>query len=112
MWGDIWSTILEGDFLLAFFQLIMAVLVTIVNLLLYPIGLIISGLMPSLDQGLIQIANFLDYASTDVAWILNSMAIPGLAISIAVAYYMFSFSATFTVWTVKLIIRWKQALWA
>lgn len=111
MWGDVWSTILDGDFLLAFFQILMAVLVTIVNLLLYPIGLIISQFFPDLDQGLLQLANYFEYASTYMAWIMNSFAIPTLAVTIIVSYYMFTFTTTFAVWTVKLIIRWKQAIW-
>lgn len=111
MWEDALDSILSGDFLLGLFQILMAVLVTIVNLILWPFGLIISAFMPSLDQGLTQLSQYFDYAAQYMAWILNAFAVPSLAIAMVASYYLFTYSATFATWTVKLIIRWKQAIW-
>lgn len=111
MWQDAINDIMSGDIIMGLFSLLMALLVTIVNLILYPFGLLISHLMPSLDSGLTQLAQYFDYASQYMAWVLNAFAVPSLAIVMVASYYLFAFSATFSTWTVKLIIKWKQAIW-
>ena len=111
MFEDAIATIMTGDFFLGLFKLLMAVLITIVNLILYPFGLIISHFMPSLNGGLQQLAEYFNYASTYMGWILNAFAVPTLAITLVASYYFFAFSATFASWSVKLIINWKKAIW-
>ncbi len=111
MWDEAIETFMSGDFFMGLFQLIMAVLVTIVNILLYPFGLLIKATIPSLDTGLAALADYFDYAGTYIAWVLNAFAVPSPVVIMLVSYYTFSYGITITAWTVKLIIRWKQAIW-
>ena len=111
MWQDAVNSIMSGDFLLGLFQILMAVVVSIVNLLLYPFGLIIAQFMPSLNDGLAQVSQYFHFAGLYIAWVINAFAVPSLAITLIASYYFFSFSTTFATWTVKLIIKWKHAIW-
>lgn len=111
MWEDAVSSIMNGDWILGVFQLIMAVLISVVNLILYPISLLIESVFPDLSNGLAHIAQFYEYAATYMGWIINLFAVPAFAIMLIAAYWFFSFTATFAVWTVKLVVKWKQALW-
>lgn len=111
MWTDAINDIFSGNFLIGLFKILMGVLVTIVNVILYPFGLLIAQFMPALDEGLSLLAQYFDYATTVLSWVINAFAIPKLAISLMASYYLFAFSTTFGAWTIKLIIRWKQAIW-
>lgn len=111
MWDEAINTFVNGDFLLGLFQLVMAVLVTIVNVILYPFGLLIKATIPSLDAGLTALAGYFDYAGTYMAWVLNAFAVPAVVVVMLVSYYTFSYGITIAAWTIKLVIRWKQAIW-
>lgn len=111
MWNEAFDTILQGDFLLGLFQILMATLISIVNLILYPFSFIIESMLPDLNNGLLVISEYFNYAGQYMAWLLNLFAVPAMAITLIVGYYVFVFGTTFTVWTVKLVVKWKQAIW-
>ena len=111
MWQEAINTIMNGDILLGIFQIIMSVVVTIVNLILYPFSLLIEQFIPDLDQALLSLAGYFNYAGTYMGWLLNALAIPAIVVTMVASYYMFSFSTTFGAWLVKLMIKWKQAIW-
>jgi hypothetical protein len=111
MWQEAIDTFMNGDFMLSLFQLFMAVVITIVNIILWPFSQLIAASMPALDSGFQQLADYFTYATTYMAWILNAFAVPAMAITIIAAFYLFNFTVTITAWTVKLIIKWKQAIW-
>lgn len=111
MWQEAIDTIMSGDILLGIFQVIMALVVTIVNLILYPFSLLINQFVPDLDQALAALAGYFNYAGTYMGWLLNALAIPGIVVTMIAAYYLFSYSTTFGAWAVKLMVKWKQAIW-
>lgn len=111
MWEDAVDQIMHGDFLLGLFQVLMAVIVSIMNLILYPFSLLIKTYMPSLDQGLTALADYFDYAGHYMAWLLDAFAVPSIVVTMVAAYYLFVFTVTMSAWTIKLVIKWKGALW-
>jgi hypothetical protein len=111
MWSDAMNSILQGDFMLGTFQVIMAVSITVVNIILYPFGLLVKTFIPNLDAGLIALSDYFDYATTYMAWILNAFAVPTAVVAMVASYYLFVFSVTFGTWSVKLILKWRQAIW-
>ena len=111
MWDGLWNAILKGDLLLALFLLILNVIASVVNVILWPFGVLIATLIPSLDGMLTALSEYFDYAATYLAWIIDAFNIPGIVITAISSYYFFRFTTTFTVWTIKLLIKWKVALW-
>lgn len=108
---DLIQSILAGDFLLALFNIILAVVSGIVSVILWPFGVLIEAFLPELNTGLESISQIYTYASTYLSWILNAVGIPAVAITMIAAYYIFSFTITFTAWSLKLLLKWKKAIW-
>lgn len=111
MWAEAIKTFSDGNVLLGIFQVIMALVVTIVNLILYPFSLLISEFIPDLDNALSALADYFNYAGTYMGWLLNALAVPAAVVTMVAAYYLFSYSVTFGAWAVKLMIKWKKAIW-
>lgn len=113
MWENFWNTLLSGDLLLALFQLVLALIGTIVTVIMYPIGLLITTLMPDQTYWHISatIELYFDYATTYISWIIDAFAVPHIVLTIIASYYLFRFSLTFGLWTIKLFVKWKQAIW-
>lgn len=108
---DIMDSFVNGDFLLAIFKLIFGIVVFIVNILLWPFSMIIKEFIPDLDAALTAFASYFELAGQYMAWVINAFAFPTLALTLIVGYYTFAYGSTFAVWAVKLIIKWKSAIW-
>lgn len=112
MWAEFWNSLLSGDILTALFQLLLAVLSSIVSVILWPFSLLIKQFMPEFDAGLASIADYYVIAAQYMGWLVNALGIPGFVLSLLAAFYLFKFSVTFIAWGVKLMIQWKKAVWA
>lgn len=110
MWQDAFNSIINGDFLLGLFQVVLATLTSIVNVILYPFGLLIQLWLPALDEGLTALAGYFDYATTYMNWLIDAFAIPAPVLIMVSAYYFFSFTTSFSVWGIKLLLHWKKAI--
>lgn len=108
MWENVWLTILQGDFLMALFMAILALLITIVNIVLYPISLLISTFIPDLNQGLLAISDYFQMASTYLAWGINLVAIPSAVFIVVIAYYSMVLVLNIIVWVGKLALIWVR----
>lgn len=105
------ESIINGSFFMAIIEIILQIIVVIINILIWPFGLLIKSILPDIDQAMDAIADYFDLAGTYISWLLNALAIPPVVISLVVGYYIFAFTVTFGAWLIKLLIKWKQALW-
>lgn len=111
MWATAVSEIFAGNVISGIFTLVMAFVSSLVSLILYPFGLIVQTVMPDLDEALTALGQYFEYAGTYIAWLLDALAIPGIVVTMVAAYYLFVFTTTFGAWSIKLILKWKKALW-
>jgi len=111
IWDGLVDAIVRSDIFLIIFKVIMGVVMTIVNIVLYPIGLLIKHTMPALDTGLLYIKQLFEYSYEGLVYLIDLFHIPSLAIIIISGYFISAFTITFGIWTVKLVIKWKKALW-
>ena len=112
MWSQVWEYIQDGDIFMAIFQMLLAVLSTIVSAILWPFSILIKQYLPDLDALLSSIGEYYQLAAQHLGWLINALGIPGVVLTLAAAFYVFKFAVTFTAWGVKLIIQWKKAVWA
>lgn len=103
---------MSGNLLLALMQLVLAIVSTLVSIILLPFSWLIQQFLPEFDSGLNSIAGYYEYASTYMSWIINALGLPAIVITMVAGYYIFTWTITFSVWAVKLLISWKKALWA
>lgn len=106
------NDLLNAPFLQNLFQVLMTVVISLVNILLLPFSILIKSLLPDLDAALGQISAFFDYVGTYMSWVLNALAVPSVVITLLLGYWTFVITATTGAWAFKLIIKWKQALFA
>lgn len=89
---------------------IFTALAWLLNIILTPFDMLIAATMPSLGDGLVAINNMLDIAKTYMAYILDASLIPQTAITLVVSYYVFVAAVSISAWSIKLVIKWRQAL--
>lgn len=111
MFDNALQSLINGDLLLALFQVIMGLIITIANIILLPFSILIAQFLPDLDNGLSNIADYFDYAAQYIAWVAHQLAIPYYVVTLIATYYLFIFTVTFGTWSVKLLLHWKKALW-
>lgn len=112
MWEDAIEAIMTGDILTGIFQLLMSLVLTIVSIILYPFGLLIKQFLPDVDSALSALSEYFVYVAQYMGWILDALLVPKIVITMIVTYYLFRFSVTFGAWGIKLVLKWKKAIWA
>lgn len=112
MWATAIQDIIAGDVVAGLFELILAFVSSLVKLILLPFSALIQFSMPDLSQALTQVSVFFDLAGTYMSWIIDSLAIPPIVVTMVAGYWAFVFTTTFGTWAIKLLLKWKKALWA
>lgn len=92
-------------------KLIMAVLnliTKVVNILLLPLDLLVSSLLPDVSESVSHIVYYLNLPSQYMGWIFSLVNVPTLALVLIVAYWVFKYSVTGAVFGVKKVITLYQ----
>ena len=79
---------------------IMKLIIGLVSLILAPIDLLIQSALPQLSSAFTAIGNFLNLISSGIGW----------AISLLVAYYVFTLTAPMLFYMIKLALAWYNRL--
>lgn len=89
---------------------IMSLIISLVNVLLAPIDALISQFLPDLSNALGGFASFLNLCSTYIGWVIDFTGLSSDTISLIIAYFVFALSVPLLVNTIKLAIKWYNAL--
>lgn len=100
----------RADIFVDMFEFLIGVLIFMLDVLLYPFNLLVVTYMPSLDDALLTIAEYFDYAATYLGWLFEFTGFPVLAITLIASYYFFVFSVSMGSYSFKLLLKWKEAL--
>ena len=95
-----------GKLLSGLFDLIIG----LVNVLLAPIDLAISSLLPDLSNALNSIASFFDYLITIVGYAVDASGLTDVSMSLIVSYWVFVLSGSLSINLFKSAIKWYNAL--
>lgn len=101
---------MSSSVLAGMLQILIAVVNQIVAVVMAPISLIISTLLPGVDGLFSSVSTWLTYATTYVGWVIDALGIPSIVISVVVAFYTFRLLSSFSVWGIKIAIKWWEAL--
>lgn len=94
----------------AILQGIFSLIINLVNIILTPIDALISTALPSLDNAINAVGQFLNLVSQGLSW---SISIPGLSsecLSLIVIFFVFKLTAPLLFSTIKLALRWYDKL--
>jgi hypothetical protein len=98
------------DIITTIFNFVIAVAFLLLKIILAPIDLLISSLLPALDQTLTNIGSFLTIISSSLGWAISASGIPYSALALIGSYFIFKLTLPINVWLVKLSIKWYKAI--
>lgn len=89
---------------------IMKLIIGLVTLILAPIDLLIQSALPQLSSAFTAIGNFFNLISGGIGWAISLSGLSSEAISLLVAYYVFTLTAPMLFYMIKLALAWYNRL--
>ena len=89
---------------------IIKLIIGLVTLILAPIDNLIESALPQLSSGFTAIGNFLNIISSGIGWGISLTGLSSSAISLLVAYYVFTLTAPMLFYMIKLALSWYNRL--
>lgn len=81
-----------------------------INILLIPINLLITNMLPGFSNMLSYVSNFFNSIFNYVGFIMNSFLIDTDVISFLILYWTFRLTFPYAVSLVKLVVKWYDKL--
>ena len=92
------------------FYSFISLILNFIALLLQPIDKIISSLLPDLSNIFTLIGNLLEIIFSQTGWVISFLALPHTAVNLIVTYLIISVIASYSVYFIKLAIKWYNNL--
>lgn len=89
---------------------IMSLIMGLVEILLYPIDLLIETALPDLSNALGAIGSFLSLIGQGIGWAISVTGLSNEALSLIVLFFTFKLTAPILFSTIKLAIKWYDKL--
>lgn len=95
------NTILNGIF---------NIIIGLVNTILSPIDSLIIDNIPVLDTAFNAVGSFLNLCTSSIGWVLSCFGLSSSCLSLIVAYFVFKLTIPLLFSTIKLAIKWYNAM--
>lgn len=92
------------------FYSFISLILNFIALLLQPIDKIISSLLPDLSNIFTLIGNLLEIIFSQTGWVISFLGLSSTAINLIVTYLIISVTASYSVYFIKLAIKWYNNL--
>lgn len=89
---------------------ILSLITSLINLLLSPIDALIKSYLPGLDEALSSFSAVLNLLTGVIGWVISTLGLPSTFWTLLIAYFTFKLTVPFLISTVKLCIKWYNAL--
>lgn len=89
---------------------IFKVVTKLISVLLAPINLLITNMLPDFNNMLTIVGNFFSQVGTYAGYILDSFLISNEVISFLILYWVFKLTFPFLVSSIKLVVKWYDKL--
>lgn len=89
---------------------IFKLVLSLVNLILLPIDTLISNYLPSVANAIDMVAGFFNWVSNLIPWAMSWFGLNSTTVALFVAFTTFELTVPLLVHTVKLAIKWYNAL--
>lgn len=89
---------------------IFKVITKLISVLLAPINLLITNMLPNFNSMLSIVGNFFSQVGTYTGYVLDSLLISNEVVSFLILYWVFKLTFPFLVYSIKLIIKWYDKL--
>lgn len=89
---------------------IIKLIVSLVSVILTPFDNLIQSALPELSSAFTAIGNFLNLIASGIGWAISLTGLSSSAISLLVAYYVFTLTAPMLFYMIKLALSWYNRL--
>lgn len=89
---------------------IFKLVISLVSVLLTPIDSLINSAFPAIANGIFYLDLFLTYIGNLIPWILSWFHLPNAFLTLVVGYMTFKLTLPLAVHTIKLAIKWYNAI--
>lgn len=89
---------------------IMNLIIGLVSVLLKPIDLAISTLLPDLSTAFGAIGGFFNYVNQGLGWAISASCLSSETLSLIVLYFTFKLTAPMTFYLIKLALSWYNRI--
>lgn len=89
---------------------IFTLVINLVNVILTPIDLLISNLLPDLSSALVAIGDFLGICVRSIGWCISLTGLDNKTISLIITYFTFKLTAPLVISSIKLALKWYKAI--
>lgn len=94
----------------AIFNTLFNLIISLVNVLLTPLDAIIQAAFPAVADILSAVNGMFTLALSGIGWAIGLSCLSPLAIQLLLAYYTFVLTVPLAISSIKLVIRWYNAL--
>lgn len=94
----------------AIFNTLFKLIISLVNVLLLPIDTIIQAAFPAVTDLLSSVNSMFNLGLSAIGWVIGLTCVPPLAIQLIVVYYTFILTVPLAISSIKLVIRWYNAI--
>lgn len=96
--------------IISIFQSLLLIVTSVVQILLYPIDLLIMSLLPSLEIAFSKIADLFNLLEAPIRFFVDASALSSYSLALIFSFLVFKYTLPFQVYFVKLAIKWYKAL--
>lgn len=89
---------------------IINLIITLVNVIMYPIDALILSVLPDLSNALTSIGNFFNLISNGLGWAISASGLSSETLSLIVVYFTFKLTAPMLFYMIKLALTWYNRL--
>ena len=89
---------------------IIKLIVSLVEIIMYPIDALITSALPDLANALTAIGDFFGLISNVVGWVVSLTGLSNETISLIVMYFTFKLTAPLLFYMIKLAVSWYDKL--
>lgn len=89
---------------------IFKIITKLITVILAPINLIISSMLPNFDLMLGAVGRFFNQVGTYSGFIFNSLFLNPDVVSFVILYWIFKLTFPLAVSTIKLVVKWYNSL--
>ena len=89
---------------------IIKLIVSLVEIIMYPIDALITSALPDLANALTAIGDFFGLISNVIGWVVSLTGLSNETISLIVMYFTFKLTAPLLFYMIKLAVSWYDKL--
>lgn len=92
------------------FNVIIGIIFRLIQLVLYPIDILLQTIFPDVSNALTNVGDFLTLVASGLGWAISASGLTTAALALIAAYFAIKLTLPLNLWFVKLALKWYHVL--